>query len=61
MCGEASYRSKRLTLAERGRNIDIFKINDDDDDDDDDDACVCCSNHCKFSTIHFSEHENKII
>ena len=31
MCGEASYREKRLTLAERGKN-DVLKINDDDDD-----------------------------
>ena len=36
ICGGASFREERLTLAERGK-IDIFKINDDDDDDDDDD------------------------
>ena len=32
--GEASFREKRLTLAERGRKH-FLKINDDDDDDDD--------------------------
>ena len=32
ICGEASYREKHLTLAERRRNY-HFKINDDDDDD----------------------------
>ena len=31
ICGEASFRDERLTLAERGK-IDVFKINDDDDD-----------------------------
>ena len=31
---EASYREKRLTLADRGRNrLDVLKINDDEDDD----------------------------
>ena len=32
ICGEASYREKRLTIAGRGRNG-RFKINGDDDDD----------------------------
>ena len=31
ICGGASFREERLTLAERGK-IDVFKINDDDDD-----------------------------
>ena len=33
MFGEASYREKRPTLAERGRieEMDVLKINDDDD------------------------------
>ena len=34
ICGGASFREERLTLAERGK-MDVFKINDDDDDDDD--------------------------
>ena len=33
ICGGASFREERLTLAERGK-MDVFKINDDDDDDD---------------------------
>ena len=33
ICGGASFREERLTLAERGK-IDVFKINDDDGDDD---------------------------
>ena len=32
ICGGASFREKRLTLAERGE-MDVLKINDDDDDD----------------------------
>ena len=32
ICGEASYRGKRLTLAERGRNRRLKKIKDEDDD-----------------------------
>ena len=35
ICGGASFREERLTLAERGK-MDVLKINDDDDDDDDD-------------------------
>ena len=32
MCGEASFRDKRLTIAERRiKNIYVFEINDDDD------------------------------
>ena len=34
MCGGASFREERLTLAECGK-IEVFKINDNDDDDDD--------------------------
>ena len=34
ICGGASFREERLTLAERGE-MDILKRNDDDDDDDD--------------------------
>ena len=30
ICGGASYREERLTLAERGK-MDVLKINDDDD------------------------------
>ena len=32
ICGGASFREERLTLAERGK-MDVLKINDDDDDD----------------------------
>ena len=34
ICGAASFREERLTLAERGK-MDVLKINDDDNDDDD--------------------------
>ena len=48
ICGEASFREERLTLAERGK-IDVFKINDDDDDDDDD------SDHYILSVINLKK------
>ena len=41
ICGGASFREERLTLAELGK-MDVFKINDDDDDE---------SLHTSFTTL----------
>ena len=51
MCGEASYRGKRLTLAERGRNG-RFKINDDE---------MMCAWMWKFEYILFKLIENRYL
>ena len=43
ICGGASFREERLTLAERGK-IDVLKINNDNDDDDE---------HLRLSNLHY--------